>query len=84
MKSNGKYDWKFSTIGGVTRVNIENGQDIAHLGELDQKMWTALRCPTKGLAIDQNGEYPHFGCPPPLFLVLVCPIDIVVELHTIL
>ena len=52
MKSNGKYDWKFSTIGGVTRVNIENGQDIAHLGELDQKMWTALSCPTNGLAID--------------------------------
>ena len=54
MKSNGKYDWKFSTIGGVTRVNIENGQDIAHLGELDQKMWTALSCPTNGLAIDQK------------------------------
>ena len=31
------YDWKFSTVGGVTRVNIENGQDIAHLSELDQK-----------------------------------------------
>ena len=32
------YDWKFSTVGGVTRVNIENGQDIAHLSELDQKL----------------------------------------------
>ncbi|MGN0033469.1 MAG: hypothetical protein ACI358_06825 [Candidatus Limimorpha sp.] len=52
MKSNGTYDWKFSTVGGVTRVNIDNGQDIAHLGELDQKMWTALSCPTNGLAID--------------------------------
>ena len=36
------YDWKFSTVGGVTRVNIESGEDIAHLDELDQKLWTVL------------------------------------------
>ena len=41
MKSNGNYDWKFSTVGGVTRVNIESGQDIMHLDELDRKLWTA-------------------------------------------
>lgn len=48
------YDWKFSTVGGVTRVNIENGQDIAHLDELDQKLWTVLSCPTKGLEFDER------------------------------
>lgn len=50
----GKYNWKFSTIGGVTRVNIESGEDIAHLSELDQKLWTVLSCPVKGLEIDED------------------------------
>ena len=54
MKSNGNYDWKFSTLGGVTRVNISNGQDIAHLDELDQKLWTVLSCPVKGLEMDEK------------------------------
>ncbi|MCQ2607326.1 MAG: hypothetical protein MJ197_01380 [Bacteroidales bacterium] len=49
-----KYEWKFSNVGGVPRVNIETGEDIAHLGELDQKMWTVLSCPTKGLEIDEK------------------------------
>ena len=52
MKSNGNYDWKFSTIGGVTRVNIDCGEDIAHLDELDQKLWTTLSCPINDLEID--------------------------------
>lgn len=46
------YNWKFCTIGGVTRVKIESGEDIAHLGELDQKLWTALSCPVEGLEFD--------------------------------
>ncbi|MCQ2075090.1 MAG: hypothetical protein MJY77_07925 [Bacteroidaceae bacterium] len=47
-----KYNWKFSTIGGVTRVNIDSGRDIEHLAELDQKLWTVLSCPVKGLELD--------------------------------
>ena len=47
-----KYNWKFNKIGGVTRVCIETGEDIAHLGELDQKLWTALSCPTTGFEFD--------------------------------
>ena len=54
MKSNGNYDWKFSTVGGVTRVNIESGNDILHLDELDRKLWTALSCPLKDLEIDEK------------------------------
>lgn len=54
MKSNGDYEWKFSTLGGVTRVNINTGEDIAHLEELDQKLWTVLSCPASGLEMDAD------------------------------
>lgn len=54
MKSNGNYDWKFSTVGGVTRVNIKSGEDIMHLDELDRKLWTVLSCPLNHLAIDEK------------------------------
>ena len=46
------YDWKYCSLGGVVRVNIESGEDIAHLGELDQKLWTVLSCPVEGLEFD--------------------------------
>jgi len=32
-------------------VKIQNGEDIRHLNELDDKMWTVLSCPTSGLEI---------------------------------
>ena len=48
------YNWKFSTVGGVTRVNMETGEDIAHLDELDKKLWTVLSCPVKGLEFDER------------------------------
>lgn len=54
LVSKNGYDWKFSTVGGVTRVNIETGEDIAHLDELDQKLWTVLSCPVKGLEFDER------------------------------
>lgn len=41
-------------MGGVTRVKIQSGEDIRHLGELDEKMWTVLSCPTTGLEIDSE------------------------------
>lgn len=44
--------WTFSTIGGVKRVNLETGKDLLALEHLDQKLWTALSCPVKGLEID--------------------------------
>ena len=48
----GNYEWKFSTIGGKNRVNIKSGEDIKHLGELDQKLWTVLSSPVVGLEFD--------------------------------
>jgi len=44
--------WSFATIGGVKRVQLERGADLAHLDELDPKLWTALSCPVQGLEID--------------------------------
>lgn len=43
------YKWKYSSLGGAVRIAVESGEDIAHLGELDQKLWTVLSCPTTGL-----------------------------------
>jgi hypothetical protein len=48
------HKWSFSTIGGVKRVNLENGSDLRALPLLDQKLWTALSCPVQGLEIDAN------------------------------
>ena len=48
------YDWKYVSLGGVPRVLIASGEDIAHLGELDQKKWTVLSCPVKGLEFDEK------------------------------
>ena len=47
-----EYEWKFSTIGGKNRVNIQSGDDIKHLGILDQKLWTVLSSPVTGLEFD--------------------------------
>ncbi len=49
LGSGNDYNWSFANIGGVTRVTINSGEDIAHLGQLDQKLWTVLSCPVKGL-----------------------------------
>ena len=49
-----KYKWQFENIGGCSRVKISSGEDIAHLDELDTKMWTVLSCPLKGLEIDEK------------------------------
>ena len=49
-----KYNWTYATIGNVTRVRIQSGEDIRHLGELDKKKWTVLSCPTTGLEISED------------------------------
>ena len=49
-----KYQWNFENIGGTSRVQITSGEDIAHLSELDIKMWTVLSCPVSGLEIEDK------------------------------
>ena len=54
MSKEKKYKWEFENIGGSLRVKIGCGADIAHLAELDPKMWTVLSCPVKGLEINEK------------------------------
>ena len=46
------YEWQFFRAGDVDQVVIRTGQDIAHIGELDKKLWVALACPTRGIEFD--------------------------------
>ena len=49
-----KYRWRFFRAGGVDQVVIDSGADVAHLDELDQKLWLALSCPTRGLEFESR------------------------------
>ena len=53
-KGKNQYKWQYSSLGGTKRVCITRGEDIAHLAELDQKLWTVLSCPVKGLELDER------------------------------
>ena len=53
-KDKRNYKWQYCSLGGTKRVCITRGEDIAHLGELDQKLWTVLSCPVKGLELDER------------------------------
>jgi hypothetical protein len=47
-----KRTFTFFRAGGFDQVRLESGRDLQALGELDQKLWVALACPTKGLSFD--------------------------------
>jgi len=44
--------WLFIRAGGLDQVVFRSGEDIAHIAELDQKLWVALACPTRGIDFD--------------------------------
>src|ERR1051325_3127342 len=44
--------WKFFRAGGVDQVALESANELIHLDSLDQKLWVALSCPTKGVEFD--------------------------------
>lgn len=46
------HEWQFFRAGGVDQVVLRSGTDIARIGELDQKLWVALACPTRGIEFD--------------------------------
>jgi hypothetical protein len=48
------YRFGFFRAGGVDQVVLSRGEDVAHLDELDQKLWLALSCPTRGLEFDSR------------------------------
>lgn len=51
-QENTKHRWRFFSAGGFDQVRLDSGDDLVHLAELDQKLWGALSCPTKGLELD--------------------------------
>lgn len=44
--------WKFFRAGGFDQVQLDSGADLLALRELDQKLWVALSCPTRGIEFD--------------------------------
>ena len=53
-KNKESHGWKFFRAGDVDQVVLAEGADLEHLGELDQKLWLALSCPTRGLEFDSR------------------------------
>jgi len=50
----GSHVWKFFRAGGFDQVRLDGAADIAALDQLDQKLWVALSCPTRGLEFDSR------------------------------
>ncbi|MFA5123752.1 MAG: hypothetical protein WC493_21585, partial [Zavarzinia sp.] len=46
------HTFKFFRAGGFDQVRIDTAADLMALKELDQKLWVALSCPTKGIEFD--------------------------------
>lgn len=46
------HTWKFFRAGGFDQVRLSSGADLLALKELDQKLWAALSCPTRGIEFD--------------------------------
>lgn len=46
------HTWHFFRAGGFDQVQLRNGADILALDQLDQKLWMALSCPTRGIEFD--------------------------------
>lgn len=44
--------FSFFSAGGFRQVRFDSAADLLAIGQLDQKLWVALACPTKGLAFD--------------------------------
>ncbi len=46
------HHWRFFRAGGFDQVRLDSGADLLAIGELDQKLWVALSCPTTGIEFD--------------------------------
>jgi hypothetical protein len=49
-----QHRWTFFRAGGFDQVRLNTGADLMSLEQLDQKLWIALSCPTKGLEFDSR------------------------------
>lgn len=48
------HSWKFFRAGGFDQVQLDNGADLLALKDLNQKLWVALSCPTRGIEFDNR------------------------------
>lgn len=48
----GAMQWKFFRAGGFDQVRLDSGRALMSLRGLDQKLWAALSCPTRGIELD--------------------------------
>jgi hypothetical protein len=48
------HQWKFFRAGGFDQVLLESGEDLLALPQLDNKLWSSLSCPIKGIEFDQR------------------------------
>ena len=46
------HSWNFFRAGGFDQVQLDSGADLLALKDLDQKLWVALSCPTRGIEFD--------------------------------
>jgi len=54
MATRATHTWNFFRAGGFNQVKLDTGADLAHLGQLDPKLWVALACPARGLEFDER------------------------------
>jgi len=48
------HKWHFFRAGDIDQVKLTSGSDLINLGQLDQKLWMVLSCPTRGLEFDSR------------------------------
>lgn len=53
-KRSHRHEWRFFRAGGFDQIRIETGADLLALEQLDQKLWVALSCPTRGIEFDEH------------------------------
>jgi hypothetical protein len=54
MATHATHPWHFFRAGGFNQVKLDTGADLAHLDQLDPKLWVALACPAHGLEFDER------------------------------
>ncbi len=49
-----QHQWNFIKSGGFYQIRLKTGADLMALDQIDQKLWAALSCPTKGLEFNEK------------------------------
>src|SRR6185436_13137805 len=52
MSPENSHRWTYFRAGGFDQIRFQSGADLVNLPQLDQKLWAALACPTRGIEFD--------------------------------